>query len=94
MEVEEPQRECRPGDFSCDIVGHLVGDENHRLVIENQFGKTNHDHLGKLLTYAAQHTAMTGIWLSEYVADDHREVIDWLNNFTERFSRGCGNSNH
>lgn len=82
IEMEEPRRECRPGDFPCDVVGRKVGDENHVVVIENQFGKTNHDHLGKLLTYAAMNSAMTGIWLSEVVSDDHRQVIDWLNDNT------------
>ncbi len=82
IEVEDPQRESRPGDFACDIVGHALGDENHVVVVENQFGKTNHDHLGKLLTYASMHSAMTGIWLAEHVSDDHRKVIDWLNDNT------------
>jgi hypothetical protein len=82
IEVEDAQRESHPGDFFCDIVGHTLGDENHVVVIENQFGKTNHDHLGKLLTYASTHSAMTGIWLAELVADDHRKVIDWLNDNT------------
>lgn len=82
IEIEEPHRECRPGDYPCDIVGRKVGDENHTVVIENQFGKTNHDHLGKLLTYAAMNSATTGIWLSEFVSDDHRRVIDWLNDNT------------
>lgn len=82
VEMEEPQRESRPGDFCCDIVGRLLGDENHVIAIENQFGKTNHDHLGKLLTYAAMHQAMTGVWLAEDISDDHRRVIDWLNDNT------------
>ncbi|HEY3782759.1 MAG TPA: DUF4268 domain-containing protein [Fimbriimonadaceae bacterium] len=79
IQIENTRRECRPGDFPCDIVGNVLGDENHVVVIENQYGKTNHDHLGKLLTYAAAHKAMTGVWICEQVADDHREVIDWLN---------------
>lgn len=82
IEIEEPRRECRPGDFPCDIVAHLLGDENHHVVIENQFGKTNHDHLGKFLTYASVHQAMTGIWVAEQASDDHRQVIDWLNENT------------
>lgn len=82
IEIEEPQRECRPGDYPCDVVARKVGDENHIVVIENQFGKTNHDHLGKLLTYTAMNSAMTCIWLSEIVSDDHRKVIDWLNDNT------------
>lgn len=82
IEVEDPTRECRPGDFPCDIVGHVLGDDDHKVVIENQFGKTNHDHLGKLLTYAAMNTATIAIWLSEEISGDHRKVIDWLNDNT------------
>jgi hypothetical protein len=82
LEMEDPRREEGIGDFPCDVSGHLLGDPSHRVVIENQFGRTNHDHLGKLLTHAAMHSAMTGIWLAETVADDHRKVIDWLNENT------------
>ncbi|MEZ5163449.1 MAG: DUF4268 domain-containing protein [Fimbriimonadaceae bacterium] len=79
ISIENTTRESRPGDFPCDIVGNLVGDEDHVIIIENQFGRTDHDHLGKLLTYAASHRAMTGVWIAERVANDHRTVVDWLN---------------
>jgi hypothetical protein len=82
IEVENLRREVRAGDYPCDIVGNLLGDEHHVVVIENQYGKTDHDHLGKLLTYAAVHKATTGIWISETISDDHRKVIDWLNENT------------
>ena len=82
IEVENLRREVRGRDFLCDIVGNLLGDESHVVVIENQYGKTNHDHLGKLLTYAAVHKATTAIWISETISDDHRKVIDWLNENT------------
>ncbi len=82
IEVENLRREVRAGDYPCDIVGNLLGDEHHVVVIENQYGKTDHDHLGKLLTYAAVHKATTGIWVSETISDDHRKVIDWLNENT------------
>lgn len=82
IEIENLVRESRPGDFRCDIKGNLLGDENSIVVIENQFGRTNHDHLGKLFTYAAVHRAMTGIWIAENISDDHRQVIDWLNENT------------
>lgn len=82
VEIENPRREARGTNFSCDVVANRVGDEKHVVVIENQFGRTNHDHLAKLLTYAAAHKAMTGIWIAEEVADDHRQVIDWLNENT------------
>jgi hypothetical protein len=82
LEIENPRRESRGANFSCDIVANIVGDENHVVVIENQFGRTNHDHLAKLLTYAAVHRAVVGIWIAEEAADDHRQVIDWLNENT------------
>ena len=82
IQIENPKREAKGSNFSCDIVANLVGDEKHIVVIENQFGRTDHDHLAKLLTYAATHKAVTGIWIAEEVADDHRQVIDWLNENT------------
>ena len=82
MLVEDAQRECRPGDFPCDIVARIQGEEEHIVVIENQFGKTNHDHLGKLLTYASVNNATTAIWISETISDDHRKAVDWLNENT------------
>jgi len=82
IQIENPHREAKGSNFSCDIVANLVGDEKHVVVIENQFGRTDHGHLAKLLTYAATHKAMTGIWIAEEVADDHRQVIDWLNENT------------
>ena len=82
IQIENPKREEKGTNFPCDIVANMVGDEKHIVVIENQFGRTNHDHLAKLLTYAAVQKAMTGIWIAEEVADDHRQVIDWLNENT------------
>ena len=63
IEIENPRREGKGTTFSCDIVANIVGDEGHVVVIENQFGRTNHDHLAKLLTYAAVHKAVVGIWI-------------------------------
>ena len=82
IEIEEPVRESRPGNYPCDIAGRLRGQDDHIVVIENQFGKTDHDHLGKLLTYAAVHSAVTAVWIAESASDDHRKVIDWLNDNT------------
>jgi len=79
IQIENPIREAKVNNFSCDIVANLVGEEKHVVAIENQFGRTNHDHLAKLITYVATQKAMTGIWIAEEVADDHRQVIDWLN---------------
>ena len=82
VQIENARREVRPGDYPCDIVGNILGDENHVVIIENQFGRTDHDHLGKLMTYAAVNRATTAVWIAEEASDDHRKVIDWLNDNT------------
>ena len=64
------------GSFSIDILGE---DISGPVIIENQFGKTDHDHLGKSLTYTAYQNAKTVIWICEETRPEHEKVIDWLN---------------
>lgn len=49
------------------------------VIIENQFGKSDHDHLGKLITYSAAKEAGIVIWIANEIRIAHREAIDWLN---------------
>jgi len=82
MELEYIDREVTVGSFRADIHAHDV--YGHSVVIENQFDKTNHDHLGKMLTYVAGlDDVKTAIWITETVREEHRAVIDWMNNHTD-----------
>ena len=56
------------------------------VLIENQLERTDHKHLGQLLTYAAGlHTVMI-IWVAQSFTDEHQAALDWLNEITdERF---------
>lgn len=80
-ELELKDTEVPAGDFRIDI---LAEDDGGNLVlIENQFGPTDHKHLGQLITYAAsQNRGVTSIWIAETIREDHRAAIDWLNRTT------------
>ena len=73
--------EAPVGGYSLDILATDVGSDKP-VVIENQFGNTDHDHLGKLLTYAAGFDAYAMTWITEKFRDEHREALDLLNRRT------------
>lgn len=75
-------REVAVGRFAVDLFARDV-DRDRQVVIENQLGPTNHDHLGKLITYAAGLDAGVLIWISPDFCEEHRSAIDWLNNHTD-----------
>ena len=71
------------GAFKADILARNLDDDDHRVIIENQFGRTNHGHLGQILTYmAGVENVKTVIWIAENIQADHRAAIDWLNENT------------
>ncbi|WEL17366.1 Putative nuclease of the RecB family [Halorhabdus sp. SVX81] len=78
IEIEDARAEEAVGDFSADIVAREMN-SGETIVIENQYNKTNHDHLGKLLTYSAGKRAGFTMWLAEEFRPEHRSVLEWLN---------------
>ena len=81
IELEFEAIESRVGIFKADIVAKEVGTDD-RIIIENQLERTDHDHLGKLLTYASGLGAKVVVWVAEEICDDHRRAMDWLNEIT------------
>ena len=82
MPLEVLELEAAVGPYSADI---LCRDSNDgtRIVVENQLESTNHDHLGKLLTYAAHLGARVIVWIAKSFTDQHRAALDWLNEVSE-----------
>lgn len=89
LELEPESVEKEVGSFRADIVCKDIGTDSS-VLIENQLEQTDHDHLGKLLTYAAGLQAVTVVWLAERFRDEHRAALDWLNEITQQDSRFFG----
>jgi hypothetical protein len=80
IELTVVQREKAVGEFNVDL---LCEDGNGQaVIIENQLERTDHDHLGKLLTYLVNLDAHTAIWVTGEPRVEHQKVIDWLNENT------------
>lgn len=84
IELVHVETEAGVGDFSLDILAATTEGEKaeQKVIIENQFGTTNHDHLGKVLTYASGHGASYIVWIFENLREEHRQALDWLNAHT------------
>lgn len=73
--------EVNIGDFRADIICEDA--ESHELVVvENQIEPSNHDHLGKLITYCAGINAKTFVWIIPKLRDEHKSALEWLNKIT------------
>ncbi len=82
VELELEERESSVGSFNVDLFAKEVGTDR-RVIIENQLEDTNHDHLGKLITYAAGKGAEVIVWVVKRARDEHRQAIEWLNQHTD-----------
>lgn len=75
--LTEATREQAAGDFSVDLVAQ--DGEGNRVIIENQFGRSDHDHLGKLVTYSSALDAKRAIWIVGEPRPEHIQAVATLN---------------
>jgi len=83
IDISLIKTEANVGRYNVDI---LAEEENtgRKIIIENQLENTNHDHLGKIITYAAGYDAEIIIWIVKDARDEHKQAIDWLNRHTDQ----------
>ena len=77
LSLSSPEREQPAGDFNVDLVAD--DDAGNVIIIENQLEKSNHDHLGKLITYLVAIGAKAAIWIVAEPRPEHINAITWLN---------------
>lgn len=82
IDIDLEERESSVGSFSVDLFATESG-TGRKIIIENQLEDTNHDHLGKLITYASGKGAEVIIWIVKRARDEHRQAIEWLNQHTD-----------
>jgi len=81
FELNDVNREASVGAFSADLV--CVDEFGNKVVIENQLEKTDHTHLGQIITYISNLDAKTVVWISSEPRLEHINAINWLNTHTQ-----------
>lgn len=89
IELELEAQERGVGPFRADILCKDIGTDTWVLV-ENQLERTDHTHLGQLLTYASGLQAVTIVWIAARFTEEHRATLDWLNKITDESFRFFG----
>lgn len=82
LDITVDETESSVGDFNVDIYASETGTDR-KIIIENQLEDTDHDHLGKLITYASGKSADVIIWVVKHAREEHKAAIEWLNNHTD-----------
>lgn len=82
LDITVDEIESSVGDFNVDIYASETGTDR-KIIIENQLEDTDHDHLGKLITYASGKSADVIIWIVRHAREEHKAAIEWLNNHTD-----------
>lgn len=84
VSIELKERESSVGSFNVDLFAKVAGTEPERkIIIENQLEETDHDHLGKIITYASGKDAEILIWIVKRAREEHRQAVEWLNQHTD-----------
>lgn len=81
LTLVDVNQEVYVGSYRCDIVAKDETSET-KVIIENQLEQSNHDHLGKIITYASGLDDKVIVWIVKQAREEHRSAVEWLNNNT------------
>lgn len=81
LNLVDVQLEASVGAYRCDI---FAKDDTSdiKVIVENQLEQSDHDHLGKIITYASGLGATYLVWITTQAREEHRSAVEWLNNNT------------
>ncbi len=77
LDLTADEKEKNVGSFSADITAE--DSSGRKVLIENQLEKTDHVHLGQILTYVSNLEAKIAIWISSNPREEHIRAMEWLN---------------
>ena len=81
LTLTDVSKEVYVGSYRCDLVA-IDESTGIKVIIENQLESSNHDHLGKIITYASGLDAQVVVWIVTNAKEEHKSAIEWLNNNT------------
>lgn len=81
LTLTDVSKEVYVGTYRCDLVA-IDESTGIKVIIENQLEASNHDHLGKIITYASGLNAQVVVWIVSHAREEHKSAIEWLNNNT------------
>jgi hypothetical protein len=82
VDIKLIKTEANVGQFKVDILAEEES-TGRKIIIENQLEDTNHDHLGKIITYASGYNAEIIIWVVRDAREEHQRAVEWLNEHTD-----------
>lgn len=85
MDISVQTVEGNVGPYFVDIYGE--DSSGNKIIIENQLEKSDHTHLGQILTYLVNLDANIAIWITTNPSEEHQQVIEWLNETTQNRKR-------
>ncbi len=84
FELHNVEREQSTGNFNVDLLAE--NSDGQKVIIENQLGKSDHDHLGKIVTYLSSFEAKISVWIVSDARPEHINAITWLNELSSDYN--------